>query len=196
MTLSRATNVAFFLGGGVVVRHTPHTPPRLSFGENLVGVSKGSASTRWWWWWWWWWCATDSSRDGEFWFGNGLLFVVVFLCTNKTHKKAQVQKKDRRKEDQKKRTTTTGVGPRSECSTHNTFKLLCQRRRTQTKKDIQKEKVFESFGEERTKKKKKKKVENTHTNTGRKRTSLLLCEDVLDNAFPPLVDDLLDIFFN
>ena len=67
------------------------------------------------------------------------------------------------------------------------------RRRTQTKKDIQK--VFESFGEERTKKKKKKKVENTHTNTGRKRTSLLLCEDVLDNAFPPLVDDL-DIFFN
>ena len=66
------------------------------------------------------------------------------------------------------------------------------RRRTQTKKDIQK--VFESFGEERTKKKKKKK--SREHNTGRKRTSLLLCEDVLDNAFPPLVDDLLDIFFN
>ena len=51
------------------------------------------------------------------------------------------------------------------------------------------------------KKKKKKKVENTHTNTGRKRTMdfspFVRKRDVLDNAlFPPLVDDLEDIFFN
>ena len=50
-------------------------------------------------------------------------------------------------------------------------------------------------------KKKEKKVENTHTNTGRKRTMdfspFVRKRDVLDNAlFPPLVDDLEDIFFN
>ena len=109
----------------------------------------------------------------------------------KRTKKRKCKKRTEEKKT-KKRTTTTGVGPRSEC-THNNF-IIMPRRRTQTKKDTQK--VFESFGERTKKKKRKKKVENTHTNTGgRGRTSLLLCEDVLDNAFPPLVDDL-DIFFN
>ena len=164
MTLSRATNVAFF-GGGRRSAHTTH-PSASSF-------FRGEFS-----------CATDSSRDGEFWIGNGLLFFVV-LCTNKTHKKAQSAKKGPKKKT-KKRTTTTGVGPRSEC-THNNFIIMP--RRTQKRHKV----CFESG--ERTKKKKfVKKVENsTHTNFGR-RTSLLLCFDVLDNAFPPLVDD--DIFFN
>ena len=58
---------------------------------------------------------------------------------------------------------------------------------------------FGTFPQKR--KKKKKKVENTHTNTGRKRTMdfspFVRKRDVLDNAlFPPLVDDLEDIFFN
>ena len=73
----------------------------------------------------------------------------------KRTKKRKCKKRTEEKKT-KKRTTTTGVGPRSECSTHNTFKLFMPRRRTQTKKDIQK--VFESFGEERKKKKKKKKT--------------------------------------
>ena len=111
MTLSRATNVAF-LGGGRRSAHTTH-PSASSF-------FRGEFS-----------CATDSSRDGEFWIGNGLLFFV--LCTHKTHKKAQSAKKGpKKRRPKKKRTTTTGVGPRSECSTHNTFIIIMPRRRTQT----------------------------------------------------------------
>ena len=81
MTLSRATNVAFW--GGVVVRHTPHTPPRLlSFGENLV--------------------VRLTPREMAN-FGLETVFSSSSYVHIKRTKKRKVQKKDRRKEDQKKK---------------------------------------------------------------------------------------------
>ena len=74
------------------------------------------------------------------------------------------------------------------------------RQNTAHQSNFQKREKFWNLSEKK-KKKKKKKVENTHTNTGRKRTMdfspFVRKRDVLDNAlFPPLVDDLEDIFFN
>ena len=80
----------------------------------------------------------------------------------KRTKSAKCKKRTEEKKT-KKRTTTTGVGPRSECSTHNTFKLLCQEEEHKQKKTYKK--CLRAL-EKKEQKKKKKKVENTHTNTG------------------------------